>query len=244
MIAWTLKRGDITLLISGLQKLTLLDYPGTVACTVFTGGCNFRCPFCHNAALVRPEELNRENEEEQVLSFLRKRVGILDGVAITGGEPLLHADMPAFLEKVRALGYKIKLDTNGSFPDRLISIVRAGLVDRVAMDVKNAPELYAVTAGVLDLDLRPIERSKDFLLAGETDYEFRTTVVRGLHTAESLLGAARWIEGAKEYYLQQYKDSGHVLTPDGLGSFSAPEMHALADAVRPIVPTVQVRGVE
>ena len=244
MIAWTLKRGDITLLISGLQKLTLLDYPGTVACTVFTGGCNFRCPFCHNAALVRPEELNRENEEEQVLSFLKKRVGILDGVAITGGEPLLHADMPAFLEKVRALGYKIKLDTNGSFPDRLIGLVRAGLVDRVAMDVKNAPELYAKTAGVAGLDLRPIERSKDFLLAGEVDYEFRTTVVRGLHTAESLAGAARWIEGAREYYLQQYKDSGHVLTPEGLGSFSAEEMHALADAVRPIVPTVQVRGVE
>ena len=138
------------MLISGLQKLTLLDYPGTVACTVFTGGCNFRCPFCHNAALVRPEELNRENEEEQVLSFLKKRVGVLDGVAITGGEPLLHADMPAFLEKVRALGYKIKLDTNGSFPDRLIELVRAGLVDRVAMDVKNAPELYAKTAGVRD----------------------------------------------------------------------------------------------
>ncbi len=244
MIAWTLKRGDITLLISGLQKLTLLDYPGTVACTVFTGGCNFRCPFCHNAALVRPEELNRENEEEQVLSFLKKRVGVLDGVAITGGEPLLHADMPAFLEKVRALGYKIKLDTNGSFPDRLIELVRAGLVDRVAMDVKNAPELYAKTAGVAGLDLRPIERSKDFLLAGGVDYEFRTTVVRGLHTAESLVGAARWIEGAREYYLQQYKDSGHVLTPEGLGSFSAEEMHALADAVRPIVPTVQLRGVE
>ena len=244
MIAWTLKRGDITLLISGLQKLTLLDYPGTVACTVFTGGCNFRCPFCHNAALVRPEELNRENEEEQVLSFLKKRVGVLDGVAITGGEPLLHADMPAFLEKVRALGYKIKLDTNGSFPDRLIEIVRAGLVDRVAMDVKNAPELYAKTAGVAGLDLRPIERSKDFLLAGGVDYEFRTTVVRGLHTAESLVGAARWIEGAREYYLQQYRDSGHVLTPEGLGAFSAGEMHALADAVRPIVPTVQVRGVE
>ena len=244
MIAWTLKRGDITLLISGLQKLTLLDYPGTVACTVFTGGCNFRCPFCHNAALVLPEELSRENEEEQVLSFLKKRVGILDGVAITGGEPLLHADMPAFLEKVRALGYKIKLDTNGSFPDRLIELVRAGLVDRVAMDVKNAPELYAKTAGVAGLDLRPIERSKDFLLSGGVDYEFRTTVVRGLHTAESLAGAARWIEGAREYYLQQYRDSGHVLTPEGLGSFSAEEMHALADAVRPIVPTVQVRGVE
>ena len=216
MIAWTLKRGDITLLISGLQKLTLLDYPGTVACTVFTGGCNFRCPFCHNSALVLPEQLSRENEEEQVLSFLKKRVGILDGVAVTGGEPLLHADMPAFLEKVRALGYKIKLDTNGSFPDRLMP----------------------------GLDLGPIERSKDFLLAGEVDYEFRTTVVRGLHTAESLVEAARWIEGAKEYFLQQYKYSGAVLNTEGLGAFSSEEMHALADAVRPIVPAVQVRGTD
>ena len=243
MIAWTLKRGDITLLISGLQKLTLLDYPGKVACTVFTGGCNFRCPFCHNASLVRPEELGREDEQAQVLSFLSKRVGVLDGVAITGGEPLLHADMPAFLEKVRALGYSIKLDTNGSFPDRLIEIVRAGLVDRVAMDVKNAPALYAKTAGLERFDLKAVERSKDFLLSGAVEYEFRTTVVKGLHTAESLVGAARWIEGAREYYLQQYKDSGNVLTPEGLGSFDAAEMHALADAVRPIVPTVQLRGV-
>ena len=244
MIAWTLKRGDITLLISGLQKLTLLDYPGTVACTVFTGGCNFRCPFCHNASLVIPGELSRENEEEQVLSFLKKRVGILDGVAITGGEPLLYADMPAFLEKVRSLGYKIKLDTNGSFPDRLIAIVRAGLVDRVAMDIKNAPELYAKTAGIPGLDLTPVERSKDFLLSGAVEYEFRTTVVRGLHTAESLLGAARWIENAAEYWLQQYRDSGGVLTPDGLSSFTAEEMHAFAGVVRSIVPSVQVRGVE
>lgn len=242
MIAWTLKRGDITLLISGLQKLTLLDYPGKVACTVFTGGCNFRCPFCHNASLVRPEEL-QGNEEEQVLAFLRRRVGVLDGVAVTGGEPLLHPDMPAFLEKVRALGYKIKLDTNGSFPERLIEIVRAGLVDRVAMDIKNAPELYAKTAGVEGLELGPIERSKDFLLSGAVEYEFRTTVVKGLHTAESLAGAAKWIEGAKEYYLQQYRDSGNVLHPDGLGAFSEEEMRALCDAVRPIVPTVQVRGV-
>lgn len=244
MIAWTLKRGDITLLISGLQKLTLLDYPGKVACTVFTGGCNFRCPFCHNASLVRPEELSREDEQAQVLSFLSKRVGVLDGVAITGGEPLLHADMPAFLEKVRALGYSIKLDTNGSFPDRLIDIVRAGLVDRVAMDIKNAPSLYALTAGLERFDLRAVERSKDFLLSGAVEYEFRTTVVKGLHTAESLVEAAKWIEGAREYYLQQYRDSGNVLTPDGLGSFEADEMRALADAVRPIVPTVQLRGVE
>ena len=232
------------MLISGLQKLTLLDYPGTVACTVFTGGCNFRCPFCHNASLVLPEELSRDNEEEQVLSFLKKRVGILDGVAVTGGEPLLHPDMPAFLEKVRALGYRIKLDTNGSFPERLIEIVNAGLVDRVAMDIKNSPALYGRTVGLEHFDLEPVEKSKDFLLSGRVEYEFRTTVVKGLHTRESLTEAAQWIAGAREYYLQQFKDSGHVIALAGLGAFDGPEMHALADAVRPYVPSVQVRGVE
>ena len=229
--------------IAGLQKLTLLDYPGRVACTVFTPGCNFRCPFCHNAPLVLPERLGCDTTEEEVLAFLKKRAGILDGVAITGGEPLLHKDIGAFLEKLRALGYKIKLDTNGSFPDLLISLVRGGLVDRVAMDVKNAPELYGKTVGLERFDLAPVERSRDFLLSGEVEYEFRTTVVRGLHTKESLIGAARWIEGAREYYLQQFKDSGDVIALEGLGAFDEKEMHALADAVRPIVPTVEVRGV-
>ena len=229
--------------IAGLQKLTLLDYPGHVACTVFTPGCNFRCPFCHNAPLVLPERLGCDTTEDEVLAFLKKRVGILDGVAITGGEPLLHRDIGPFLEKVRALGFRVKLDTNGSFPDHLIDLVRSGLVDRVAMDVKNAPALYGKTVGIEPFDLAPVERSKDFLLGGEVEYEFRTTVVKGLHTRESLVEAARWIEGAKEYYLQQFKDSGDVIAIEGLGAFDEKEMHALADAVRPIVPTVEVRGV-
>ena len=231
------------MLISGLQKLTLLDYPGKVACTVFTGGCNFRCPFCHNSALVLPEQLSQGSSADEVLRFLKKRVGVLDGVAVTGGEPLLHPDMADFLKEVKALGFLVKLDTNGSFPDRLMALVEAGLVDRVAMDIKNAPALYAKTAGLERFDLGGVTRSKDFLLSGAVDYEFRTTVVRGLHTKESLLAAAEWIRGAKEYYLQQYKDSGAILDADGLGSFDADEMHALADAVREIVPAVQVRGV-
>jgi len=230
------------MLISGLQKLTLLDYPGTVACTVFTGGCNFRCPFCHNAALVLPELMDKNNEADKVLSFLKKRQGVLEGVAITGGEPLLHADMPEFLAKIRELGYKIKLDTNGSFPDRLIEIVNAGLVDRVAMDIKNPPELYAKTVGLEKLDMEAISRSKDFLLEGKVDYEFRTTAVKGLHTAESIAAAAKWIEGAKEYYLQQFKDSGQLLKGEGLGAFNEEEMKALADAARPYVPGVKLRG--
>ena len=233
------------MLISGLQKLTLLDYPGHVACTVFTAGCNFRCPFCHNAPLVLPERIAGDPDgEETVLQFLKKRQGILDGVAVTGGEPLLHPDMPDFLRKIRDLGYAIKLDTNGSFPDRLIGIVREGLVDRVAMDVKNAPSLYAKTAGLRELDLKAVERSKNFLLRGYVEYEFRTTVVKGLHTAESLKEAAAWIHGAAEYYLQQYKDSGDIIDGEGLGAFSDGEMRDLAAQLRPIVPSVRLRGVD
>ena len=231
------------MLVSGLQKLTLLDYPGKVACTVFTGGCNFRCPFCHNSALVLPDQLAHESSAEQVLAFLRKRVGVLDGVAVTGGEPLLHPDIADFLKEIKAMGFLVKLDTNGSFPDRLIGIVEAGLADRVAMDIKNAPALYAKTVGLERFDLAGVTKSKDFLLEGRVDYEFRTTVVKGLHTEESLLAAAEWIRGAREYYLQQYKDSGAILDAEGLGAFDADEMHRLADAVREIVPTVEVRGV-
>ena len=206
------------MLISGLQKLTLLDFPGTVSCTVFTAGCNFRCPFCHNASLVLPDRLQGDpNGVDTVLDFLRKRQGLLEGVAVTGGEPLLHADMADFLRKIRELGYRIKLDTKA---------------------------LYARTAGLRALDLSAIERSKNLLLEGRIDYEFRTTVVKGLHTRESLLEAARWIEGAKEYYLQQYKDSGNLIRPEGLGAFSNEEMHALCEAVAEILPTVQLRGVD
>ncbi len=231
------------MIVSGLQKLTLLDYPGKVACTVFTGGCNFRCPFCHNASLVLPQRLSHEFPEEEILSFLKKRCGILDGVAITGGEPLLHQDIGFFLRKVRDLGYKIKLDTNGSFPDRLEALIRDGLVDRVAMDVKNSPALYTATAGVPALDITPIEKSRDLLLSGAVEAEFRTTVVKGLHTRESLIETAKWIAGASEYYLQQFKASGDILSSAGLSAFDREEMLSLAEAVRPYVPSVQIRGV-
>ena len=230
--------------VTGIQKLTLLDYPGVVACTVFTAGCNFRCPFCHNAMLVLPEQIDDEClTDDEVFGFLKKRKGVLDGVAVTGGEPLLHADMPEFLARVKELGYKIKLDTNGSNPELLSEIVKNKLVDRVAMDIKNAPEEYARTIRLKSFDIAPVERSKEMLLRGDIDYEFRTTVVKGIHTKESLIGAAKWIEGAKEYYLQQFKDSGNLILPDGLSAYDEKQMHALADAVRDYVPTVEVRGV-
>ena len=231
------------MLVSGLQKLTLLDYPGRVACTVFTGGCNFRCPFCHNAPLVIPDRVSRESAEEEVIRFLKKRQGVLEGVAVTGGEPLLHRDIPDFLRRIKDLGYSIKLDTNGSFPDLLEKIISEGLADRVAMDIKNSPAEYGRTVGITDFDLAPVEQSKNLLLSGAVDYEFRTTVVKGIHTEEGLCEAARWIAGAKEYYLQQFKDSGDIINIEGLGAFDEKEMHALADKVREYVPAVQVRGV-
>ena len=229
--------------ISGIQKLTLLDYPGTVACTLFTAGCNFRCPFCHNAMLVLPEQIEEAKiSQDEVMSFLKKRVGMLDGVAITGGEPLLHADLPELLREIKSLGYKIKLDTNGSKPKLLREIVEAGLVDRVAMDIKNDPEQYMLTVGC-KVDMKAIEQSKDYLLSGVIDYEFRTTVVKGIHTKESLVAAAKWISGAKEYYLQQFKDSGNLIDPDELAAYDEKQMHELAGAVREYVPAVEVRGV-
>lgn len=230
--------------ISGIQKLTLLDYPGTVACTLFTAGCNFRCPFCHNAALVLPEQIEDGSlDEDEVLDFLKKRQGILDGVAITGGEPMLHRDLPEQLSKIKALGYKIKLDTNGSNPEMLKEVIERRLIDRVAMDIKNSPEAYGETIGVKNFDLAPIERSKDMLLCGDMDYEFRTTVVKGIHTEESLIEAAKWIKGAKEYYLQQFKDSGNLIMPEGLSAYDEKEMHTLAELVREHVPAAEVRGV-
>lgn len=230
--------------ISGIQKLTLLDYPGTVACTMFTSGCNFRCPFCHNALLVLPERIEESFlTEEEIMNFLKKRFGVLDGIAVTGGEPLIHSDMPQLLRKIKDIGYKVKLDTNGSNPALLKEIIDAGLVDRVAMDIKNAPEAYGETIGIPGFDISRVEESKNLLLQGNVEYEFRTTVVKGIHTKESLVKAAKWIEGANEYYLQQFKDSGDLILPEGLGAYDKEEMNDLCNAVRQYVPAAQVRGV-
>lgn len=227
--------------ISGIQKLTLLDYPGKVACTVFTQGCNLRCPFCHNASLVI-ENTPPALTEDELLAYLKKRVGVLEGVAITGGEPTLNAELPELLGRIKALGYKIKLDTNGTNPRLLREIIEAGLVDRVAMDIKNAPEKYPETAGCA-VDMEKINKSKELLLSGVVEYEFRTTVVRGLHTKESLIGAAKWIAGAEEYYLQQFKNSGNLILPEGLSEYTKEEMLKLLNAVREFVPHAELRGI-
>jgi pyruvate formate lyase activating enzyme len=225
------------MLIGGLQKMTLLDYAGKVACIVFTHGCNFRCPYCHNAPLVKeaPECVS----EEELFAFLKKRRGILDGVVVSGGEPTLQKDIIPFLEKIKALGYSVKLDTNGTDPAVLGEIVSLGLCDYVAMDIKNSREKYALAAGC-EVDIKAVEKSVSLLLSGEVDYEFRTTVTRELHGEEDMRGIGEWIKGAKRYFLQTFVDSGS-LVGEGMSAYSAEEMKALADAVRPYIPSVTVR---
>lgn len=228
--------------IQGLQKLTLLDFPGHTACTVFTGGCNLRCPFCHNVALVLDPEGETPFSEKEILDFLSTRKGVLDGVAVTGGEPLLQPDLPDFLRKVRDAGFLVKLDTNGFFPDKLAALLAEGLVDYVAMDVKNSAAKYAATCGRDALDLAPVEKSMDLLLSGGVDFEFRTTVIREFHTVDDIAAVARRIAGAPRYYLQAFKDSGILLE----GACSAPdeaEMRAMAEAAAPFVRVVGLRGI-
>ena len=228
--------------IHGLQKMTLLDFPGKVACTVFLSGCDMRCPFCHNAELIdgtAPAVM----EEEELLAFLKKRTGLLEGVAITGGEPLLRDDTIVLMEKIRDLGYPVKLDTNGTHPDRLRKILDRELAAYVAMDIKNSPDRYAVTAGLEKLDLAPVRESVSLLMEGRTDYEFRTTVVAELHDGDSFRGIGEWIRGARRYYLQKFTDRDTV----PFGGFHAPEdakMLEYAAIAREYVPSVVIRGMD
>ena len=230
------------MIVNGLQKLTLLDFPGKVACTVFFAGCNFRCPFCHNAPLVLSPGKSEQIAEEPVLAFLKKRQGILDGVCITGGEPLLQTALPSFLAKVRALCYAVKLDTNGYFPERLQNLVDAGLLDYIAMDVKNSPEKYPETIGVSTLDLSPVFQSVEYIRSCGVPYEFRTTVVKGLHAAQDMVSLAGWLAGAEHYFLQSFVDSGDTIMP-GLRACNQAEMQEFLAIVREKVPNAELRGI-
>ena len=227
--------------IHGLQKMTLLDFPGRVACTVFLGGCDLRCPFCHNAELIdgTAEPVMDENE---LLAFLEKRKGLLDGVAFTGGEPTLRRDLPDLLRKIKSMGYPIKLDTNGMHPDRLKAMLDEGLLDYVAMDIKAGPENYAHTCGLEKIDLKPIDESIRLLMNAGIDYEFRTTVVDELHTVRDFEAIAGWIAGAKAYYLQAFTDRDTVVYEN----FHAPTrecMETYAAVVRKTVQNVALRGI-
>lgn len=228
--------------------MTLLDYPGRVACTVFLQGCNFRCPFCHNSGLLTGlgEALMTDDE---LMVFLKKRKGLLDGVCITGGEPTLQKDLPQLLDSIKSLGYYVKLDTNGSRPEVLKAVTEAGLVDYVAMDIKNSPLRYAETAGIKEGMLDAVAESIAHLLLGTTAYEFRTTVVAEFHDAESVREMGEWVQRlgsgrlAQRWYLQCYMDRDSVLE----GGLHAPEnvqMQQYAEILAPFAAAVDLRGVE
>ncbi len=227
--------------IGGMQKLTLLDYPGKVACTVFTVGCNLRCPFCHNASLVtHPQDAGYVTDDE-LFSFLKKRVGVLDGICVTGGEPTLQKDLPEFLAKLKALGYCVKLDTNGTNPQLLKSLIDEGLVDYVAVDIKNSPEKYAVTSGGIDI-LDKVEQTVSILLSSSIDYEFRTTVVKDFHDVCDFESIGKWISGAKRYFLQGFVDSGDLISKDTLG-LPKEKMLEMLRAVQKYLPDAELRGI-
>lgn len=225
----------------GLRKLTLLDYPGQVACTVFTCGCNFRCPFCHNPALVTGSEGDLECSFAEVLEFLENRGSKIDGICITGGEPLLHKESVLLAQAAKALGCKVKLDTNGSFPEKLRELVADGSVDYVAMDIKNSPAKYALTSGCSHWE--KVLESADFLLSRAVDYEFRTTVTGNLHELPDFTAIGKWLRGAERYFLQGFKDSGAILGGD-------PESFAVSDEklreflaeVKKFIPAAEIRG--
>ena len=223
------------------MKMTLLDFPGRVACTVFTAGCNLRCPFCHNAFLVTKLDPAHEFTHEEILDHLSKRKKVLDGVAVTGGEPLMYPDTIDFLRKIRALGYQIKLDTNGTYPERLKEILDEGIVDYVAMDVKNTPEKYAQTVGLKDFDPSPVLQSIELLRGSGIDHEFRTTVVRQFHTAEDIVRIAQMLGRDEKYFLQNFVDSGNLIDGSVTG-VDPSEMREMCEAARAFVPSVSLRG--
>ena len=228
--------------IYGLNKTTLLDFPEHVAATVFTGGCNFCCPFCHNRDLVLGTKGLSALVEEEVLAFLKKRKGILTGLCITGGEPTLQADLAVFIRKVREMGYLVKLDTNGYRPKVLRALLEEGILDYVAMDIKNAKERYAVAAGKEELDVGRIAESVEILKKSRIPYEFRTTVVRELHRKEDFAAIGEWLAGARAYFLQAYQDNENVIA-GGFGAYDKAEMEAFAQVVRQHVARVELRGV-
>ena len=230
------------MLIKGLQKTTLLDYPGKVACTIFTGGCNFRCPFCHNASLVTKIDDNNIPEEE-ILSYLSKRKGILDGVCVTGGEPLLQNDIIPFLKKIKDIGLLIKLDTNGSRPNVLKQIISLGLVDYIAMDIKNSKEKYALTCGLDDFP-DDAETSIDIIMRSGIPYEFRTTVVKELHDKEDIISIAERIKGTERYFLQGFIDSGDIIDNKTYSAYTAEEMKEILNDVKKIIPCASLRGID
>ena len=236
--------------ISGLQKLTLLDFPGYVAAIVFLGGCNFRCPFCQNSPLVLSPEAQPAISEEEFAAFLRKRSGVLDGICVSGGEPTLYRELPEFLASIKEAGYRVKLDTNGTNPEMLEALLQEGLVDYVAMDVKAGRANYArvcepVASLPAPLLLEKVSRSVHLLMQSSIDYEFRTTVVKGLHCAADFEDIGSWLSGCRHYYLQSFRDCPEVLQANhSFSAFSGQELQEFLQLVKKKIPQAALRGVD
>ena len=229
--------------IYGLQKLSLLDYPGKMACTIFTGGCNFRCPFCHNKSLVFLNPNEAEISTEEIYSYLDKRYNVLDGICVTGGEPLLHEGLANFLREIRRTNLKIKLDTNGSNLEKLKELIDEGLVDYVAMDIKNTKDLYPSTVGLQDFKFDEIEKTIKYLLEGHVDYEFRTTLVEKFHKSTNFDELGKMIKGCKNYYLQQFEDHGTCIE-QGLSALPKEKVFEIKKIMQKYCENVNIRGIE
>ena len=225
--------------IKGLQKLTLLDYPGKIACTVFLGGCNFRCPFCHNGGLALGNDADGIMSVDELLAFLDSRRGRLQAVCISGGEPTLHRDLPELISEIKSRGFEVKLDTNGTNPDMLSSLIADGLIDYVAMDIKNSPEKYALTTGV-NSNFNAVRESAALLMQGRVDFEFRTTLARELHNAEDMEIIGKWLSGSEKYFLQTYRDEGDLLV-GGFTAFTPEETKELLAVLKGYIPSAEIR---
>lgn len=233
--------------ISGLQKLTLLDFPGRIACTVFLSGCNFRCPYCHNGSLAESHSDELMSVEE-LLIFLDSRRGRLQGVCISGGEPTLNPELPSLIREIKSRGFEVKLDTNGTNPRMLADMTRDGLLDYVAMDIKNSPERYFETAGIneecrmrnAESLLSKVKRSADILMEGGVDFEFRITLMKELHSPEDIETIGEWLSGNEKFFLQTYRDEGDLLV-GGFTSFSSEETRELLSILRRYIPNAEIR---
>lgn len=231
------------MIISGLLKTTLLDYPHKLASTIFLGGCNFRCPFCHNMNLVLNPLSEITYTEEEILEFLSKRKGILEGVCITGGEPTLNKDLYDFISKIKDLSYPVKLDTNGSNPDLLLDLYNNNLIDYIAMDIKTELNDYPRVCGLASMDTKPILSSIEFLLSNKIEYEFRTTIVSNYHSDSTIINIGKLIKGAKNYYLQSFKDSDNV-SDHSLLPVDKEKLLKFKELLEPYVENVFLRGID
>lgn len=229
--------------IHGFNKTTLLDYPKHLAATIFLGHCNFRCPFCHNSSLVLSPDSMPTLPASEVLDTLKSRSGILEGVCITGGEPTLSKDLPEFIQAIKDIGLKVKLDTNGSNPNMLQYLLSRELLDYIAMDIKNSRDRYAETIGLPHYSLDTIDSSILLIQNSGIPYEFRTTVVQEFHSQEDILSIGQWLEGSMAYYLQMFLDSGDILAP-GLHAPSRETMLEYKQSLQPYINTVGIRGMD